>query len=87
MSALRCPTCGNDGTTSTIRYLVDGVSRAIILALREGGVLELAGPAASSRRRERPKLECWAIRADQRICFTRWELPASITGVAWRVAS
>lgn len=85
---LCCPTCGNRGDRGAIRYVVDGATRAAIVSLRNG-VLELAGPAASSRRGERPALECWAIRSTsaQRLCLARWELPAFVVGVAWRVAS
>lgn len=88
---LRCPRCGNDGTKGVIRYLVYVTSWAEVLGLRRGDVLELAGPLAPTMQDQpaRPRLECWAVRPapDNRVCGHRWELPAGVRGIAWRVRS
>jgi hypothetical protein len=86
---LRCPSCGNDGTLGVFRYLVDIVSWAEVIALRHGDVLELAGPLARTMHDKpaRPRLECWAFRPppDNRFCGHRWDLPADVRGIAWRL--
>ncbi|MBZ0121638.1 MAG: hypothetical protein K8H88_31870 [Sandaracinaceae bacterium] len=88
---LRCPSCRNDGTRGVIRFLADVTSWAEVLGLRRGDVLELAGPLALSMRdhHARPRLECWAVRPapDNRVCGHRWDLPAGVRGIAWRVRS
>lgn len=86
---LRCPACGNDGSRGTIRYLVQVVQWAEVVALRRGDVLELAGPLTRSMRDEpaRARLECWAVDEKERVCGRRFELPAGLRGIAWRVDS
>lgn len=87
---LCCPACGNAGELGAIRFLVDVTSWAEVLRER-GGVLELAGPLRPSMQDEhaRPRLECWAVRPapDNRVCGHRWDLPADIRGLVWRIRS
>lgn len=86
---MRCPACGNAGE-QPIRFLVDVTSWAEVLRER-GGVLELAGPLRPSMQdaHARPRLECWALRPapDNRLCGHRWEIPAAIRGLVWRLRS
>lgn len=86
---LRCPACGNDGSRGTIRYLVQAVQWAEVVALTRGDVLELAGPLTRSMRDEpaRARLECRAVDEKDHVCGRRFELPAGVRGIAWRVAS
>lgn len=87
---IRCPACGNSGERGVIRYVVDVTSWAGVLRER-GGVLELAGPLRPSMQDApaRPRLECWAVRPapDNRVCGHRWDLPAVVRGLVWRVRS
>ncbi|MCZ7682445.1 MAG: hypothetical protein M5U28_28100 [Sandaracinaceae bacterium] len=87
---IRCPACGNAGERGAIRYIVDVTSWAEVLRER-GGVLELSGPLRPSMQDApaHPRLECWAVRPapDNRVCGHRWELPAVIRGLVWRVRS
>ncbi len=87
---LRCPACGNDGGLGEVRYLVEVVSSAEVVALRKGAVLELTGPPTRSTRDEpaRSWLECRAEVDDgDRLCGRRFEVPAGIRGICWRVGS
>lgn len=88
--SLTCPSCGNDGTHGAIRYLVDVVSFAEVIALDEG-VLRLAGPLSPTMQdpHARPRFECWAVGPSpaNRVCGRRWPVPDGIVRVAWQVRS